>query len=178
MDAEQEREFSAFVEASAHSLFRSALALTGHREQAEDLLQTVLARGARHWSRIRDNNPEAYLRTALYRERVSWWRSRRRGREVSVEYLPDLAVTADRTDRIDLGLVLRQALARLAPRHRAVLVLRYLEDRSDAEIAEILSCTESTVRSQAARALARLRQLCPELETIEPGHTTKGVQNR
>jgi len=55
MDAEQEREFSAFVEASAHSLFRSALALTSHREQAEDLLQTVLARGARHWSRIRDN---------------------------------------------------------------------------------------------------------------------------
>jgi RNA polymerase sigma-70 factor (sigma-E family) len=179
MDAELEREFTAFVEASAHSLFRSALALTSHREQAEDLLQTVLARGARHWSRIRRDNPEAYLRTALYRERVSWWRSRRRGREVSVGHLPDLAVTVDRTDRIDLGLVLRQALARLAPRYRAVLVLRYLEDRSDAEIAEILACTESTVRSQAARALARLRKLCPELETMEPAaRTTREVQSR
>ncbi|BCB78009.1 SigE family RNA polymerase sigma factor [Phytohabitans flavus] len=178
MDAELEDEFSAFVEASAHSLFRSALALTGHREQAEDLLQTVLARGVRHWGRIRDNNPEAYLRKALYREQASWWRSRRRGREVSVEHLPDLAVTADRTDRVDLGLVLRHALARLAPRHRAVLVLRYLEDRADAEIAEILGCTESTVRSQAARALARLRTLCPELETIDMAHTTKGVQGK
>jgi len=177
MNAEQEREFSAFVEASAHGLFRAALALTGHREQAEDLLQTVLARGARHWSRIRDANPEAYLRTALYREQVSWWRSRRRGREVSVEYLPELAVTADRTDGIDLGLVLRQALARLAPRHRAVLVLRYLEDRDDAEIAEILGCGQSTVRSQAVRALARLRKHCPELDTLEP-RSTKGVESR
>ncbi len=174
MDADLELEFSVFVETRAHTLFRSALALTGHREQAEDLLQTVLARGVRHWKKIRNNNPEAYLRKALYREQVSWWRSRKRGREVSVEYLPDLAVTVDRTDRIDLGMVLRQALARLAPRHRAVLVLRYLEDRTDAEIAEILTCTESTVRSQAARALARLRQLCPELETIELANNMRG----
>ena len=177
MDADQEAEFSDFVVATAHSLFRSALALTGNRERAEDLLQIVLARGARHWSRIRDNNPEAYLRTGLYREQVSWWRSRRRGREVSVEHLPELAVTADPTAQIDLGLMLRQALAGLAPRHRAVLVLRYLEDRTDAEIAEILGCTESTVRSQAARARARLRKLCPELESNDHDHVT-GVRNR
>jgi RNA polymerase sigma-70 factor (sigma-E family) len=175
MDAELEAEFSAFVAARSHSLFRSALALTGHRQQAEDLLQTVLARGARHWQRIRDRQPEAYLRKALYREQVSWWRRRRRGREVGVEYLAELAVTADRTDRIDLGLVVRQALDRLAPRHRAVLVLRYLEDRGDAEIAEILGCTESTVRSQASRALARLRVLCPELENIDTRSFTRGI---
>lgn len=174
MDAELEQEFSAFVEARGHVLFRSAMALTGHRQQAEDLLQTVLARGARHWSRIRASNPEAYLRTALYRQQATWWRSRARAPEVSVERLPDLAVTADRTDRIDLGLVLRQALTHLAPKHRAVLVLRYLEDRSDTEIAEILGCGESTVRSQAARALAKLRRLCPELESIETATITKG----
>jgi RNA polymerase sigma-70 factor (sigma-E family) len=178
MDADLEDEFSAFVEARAHTLFRSALALTGHREQAEDLLQTVLARGVRHWRAIRDKNPEAYLRKALYREQVSWWRNRRRGREVSVEYLPDLAIAADRTERVDLRLALRQALAQLAPKHRAVLVLRYFEDRSDAEIAEILTCTESTVRSQAARALARLRKLCPELETAELTSATRGSQSR
>ncbi len=136
----------------------------------------MLAKGARHWKSIRNNYPEAYLRKALYREQVSWWRSRRRGREVSVEQLPELAVTADRTDRIDLGLVLRQALARLAPRHRAVLVLRYLEDRTDADIAEVLGCTESTVRSQTTRALARLRTLCPELETIASSNITRGTQ--
>jgi RNA polymerase sigma-70 factor (sigma-E family) len=174
MDADLEQEFSAFVEARAHTLFRSAMALTGHRQQAEDLLQTVLARGARHWGRVRASNPEAYLRTALYRQQASWWRSRKRGREVSLEHLPHLALTADRSDRIDLGLVLRQALTHLAPKHRAVLVLRYLEDRSDTEIAEILGCAESTVRSQAARALARLRTLCPELETIETAKITKG----
>ncbi len=165
MDAELEHEFRAFLEARAQVLFRSALALTGHRQQAEDLLQTVLARGARQWCRIRQNNPEAYLRKALYREQISWWRTRRRGREVSVEHLPDLAVTADLTHQVDLRMVIQQALGRLAPRHRAVLVLRYLEDRPDHEIAEILGCTESTVRSQIVRALARLRTLFPELES-------------
>jgi RNA polymerase sigma-70 factor (sigma-E family) len=162
MDAEMEQEFRAFVEARAQVLFRSALALTGHRQQAEDLLQTTLAKGAQHWSRIRENNPEAYLRKALYREQISWWRSRRRGREISVDQLPELAV-ADATEQVDVRMAVRQALGRLAPRHRAVLVLRYLEDRPDDEIAEILDCTESTVRSQIVRALARLRALGPEL---------------
>jgi RNA polymerase sigma-70 factor (sigma-E family) len=143
MDAELEQEFRAFVEARAPVLFRSALALTSHRQQAEDLLQIILARGAQHWSRIRENNPEAYLRKALYREQISWWRSRRRAREVSVEQLPDLAVALDATHQVDVRMVVRQALGRLAPRHRAVLVLRYLEDRPDDEIAEILGCTES-----------------------------------
>ncbi|MBF9130612.1 SigE family RNA polymerase sigma factor [Plantactinospora sp. S1510] len=166
MNADLEREFSEFVEARSHALFRTALALTGHRQQAEDLLQTVLARGARHWTRIRTGTPEAYLRTALYREQVSWWRSLRRRREVSAAQVPEVAATADDTATVDLHLALRQALAHLAPKHRAVLVLRYFEDRPDSEIAEILHCTESTVRSQAARALARLRDLCPKLEIL------------
>lgn len=90
MNAELEREFTDFVETRSHSLFRTALALTGHRQQAEDLLQTVLARGVRHWGRIRTGNPEAYLRTALYREQTSWWRSVRRRREVSIERVPEV----------------------------------------------------------------------------------------
>lgn len=165
MNADLEREFSEFVEARSHALFRTALALTGHRQQAEDLLQTVLARGAQHWSRIRTGNPEGYLRTALYREQTSWWRSLRRRREVSAAELPETA-TADATATVDLHLALQQALAQLAPKHRAVLVLRYLEDQPDSEIARILNCTESTVRSQATRALARLRDLCPKLEIL------------
>ncbi len=171
MDADQEREFTDFVEARSHALFRTALALTGHRQQAEDLLQTVLARGVRHWGRIRGGNPEAYLRTALYRQQFSFWRSLRRGREVSIEQVPDRAGTADETGTVDLNLALRQALAQLAPKHRAVLVLRYYEDRPDSEIAEILHCAESTVRSQAARALARLRTLCPQLDIIAQKET-------
>ncbi|MGC4868701.1 SigE family RNA polymerase sigma factor [Micromonospora sp. DT53] len=166
MDADLDREFSDFVAARSHALFRTALALTGHRQQAEDLLQTVLTKGARHWWRIRTGNPEAYLRTALYRQQTSWWRSLRRGREVSSEQLPEVATTADATATVDLNLALRQALAQLAPKHRAVLVLRYFEDRPDSEIAEILGCTQSTVRSQAARALARLRELCPRFDIL------------
>ena len=164
MDADTRADFITFVQSRSPALSRAAMALTGHRQQAEDLLQTVLAKGVLHWSRIRANNPEAYLRKALYRQQISWWRSRRRGREVSVEHLPDFAVVADATDRVDARMVIRQALGRLAPRHRAVLVLRYLEDRPDDQIAEILGCSESTVRSQVVRALARLRALCPELE--------------
>jgi RNA polymerase sigma-70 factor (sigma-E family) len=171
MDADLEQEFSEFVEARSHALFRTALALTGHRQQAEDLLQTVLVKGARHWPRIHSGNPEAYLRTALYREQVSWWRSLRRRREVSVAELPQTATTVDDTARIDLRSALRQALAQLAPKHRAVLVLRYFEDLPDSDIAQVLNCTESTVRSQAARALARLRNLCPELDVARVKET-------
>ncbi|MEV4621024.1 SigE family RNA polymerase sigma factor [Asanoa sp. NPDC049573] len=167
MDADLEAEFSEFVAARSHALFRTALALTGHRQQAEDLLQTVLIKGARHWPRIRSGAPEAYLRTALYRQRTSWWRSLRRQRGVSSDVLPDTAAAGDPTRTVDLHLALREALGQLAPKHRAVLVLRYFEDRPDAQIAEILGCTESTVRSQAARALARLRQLAPELHAKE-----------
>lgn len=174
MDADLEREFSEFVEARSYALFRTALALTGHRQQAEDLLQTVLARGARQWARIRTGAPEAYLRTALYREQTSWWRSLRRRREVSTSEVPEVGIAVDAMAMVDLHLALRQALARLAPKHRAVLVLRYFEDRPDSEIARILNCKESTVRSQAARALARLRDLCPNLEIL----TTKESAGR
>ncbi|MEQ4304018.1 SigE family RNA polymerase sigma factor [Plantactinospora sp. B6F1] len=181
MNADLEREFREFIEARSHTLFRTALALTGHRQQAEDLLQTVLVRGVRHWARIRTGAPEAYLRTALYREHTSWWRRiRRRPAEVSAERLPEPA-TADDTARVDLRLALRQALAQLPAKRRAVLVLRYLEDRPDSEIAKILGCSESTVRSQAARALTRLRELSPELNLQpkeEPNLQPKEVVKR
>lgn len=170
MNADLEREFSEFVEARSHALFRTALALTGHRQQAEDLLQTVLTRSVRHWARIRTEAPEAYLRTALYREQTSWWRSLRRRREVSVERLPE-PTTRDDMATVDLQLALRQALAQLPPKRRAVLVLRYFEDRPDSEIAQILGCSESTVRSQATRALTRLRELCPKLDILQAKET-------
>lgn len=164
MNAETERDFVSFVEARSYRLFRIAMALTGHRQQAEDLLQTVLAKAVRHWDRIHDQ-PEAYLRKAMYRQHVSWWRRSARGREVSADRLPERAAAGDATARVDLSLALQAALRRLAPRYRAVLVLRYLEDMSDQEIAEVLGCKPSTVRSQISRALGRLRVLCPDLAT-------------
>lgn len=157
MSGEKEREFVSFVAARSHSLFRTAMALTGHRQQAEDLLQTVLAKAFRRWGSIK-GNPEAYVRRALYRQQVSWWRRPARGREVSTAYVPDRAAAGDAVGQVDLGLALQDALRRLAPRYRAVLVLRYLEDLPDDEIARILGCGPSTVRSQAARALSVLRK--------------------
>jgi RNA polymerase sigma-70 factor (sigma-E family) len=161
MDPEIRQDFSAFVASRSGALFRSAMALTGHRQQAEDLLQTALARSVRHWERIRDGQPEAYVRTVMYRQYMTWWR-RGHGRERPTELLPEVP-TADLTSRVELSMALTEALRRLAPKHRAVLVLRYLEDLPNEEIAEILGCTPSTVRSQTVRALERLRRLCPDL---------------
>lgn len=156
MSAEKEREFVSFVEARSHSLFRTAMALTGHRQQAEDLLQTVLAKAFRRWNSI-EGNPESYVRRALYRQQVSWWRRPASRIEVSTAYVPDQAAARDPIGQVDLNLALQDALRRLAPKYRAVLVLRYLEDLPDAEIAQILGCRPSTVRSQATRALRLLR---------------------
>jgi RNA polymerase sigma-70 factor (sigma-E family) len=157
MSGEKEREFVSFVEARSHSLFRTAMALTGHRQQAEDLLQTVLAKAFRRWNSI-EGNPESYVRKALYRQQVSWWRRRASGREVTSAYVPEQPAAGDAIGQVDLSLALQEALRRLAPKYRAVLVLRYLEDLPDAEIAAILGCRPSTVRSQATRALSLLRR--------------------
>ncbi len=154
------REFLEFCRARTPVLFRVAYGFTADQQLAEDLLQTALERTARRWALVDD--PEAYVRRVMYHEFVSWWRRWRR-RETSVAEPPDRPDPADPIGAADLRRALRTALLRLGPRQRAVIVLRYLEDHTEREVAEILGCTPSTVSSQASRALARLRQLCPEL---------------
>jgi RNA polymerase sigma-70 factor (sigma-E family) len=166
MDAEAEREFREFVAARSAALFRSAYLLTGHREQAEDLLQGVLAKVARRWSRIR-LEPEPYVRRALYHEQVSRWRLRSWGREAPYGDLPEVATPGDHAATTDLRLALAAALGRLTPRQRAVVVLRYVEDLAESEVAAVLDVSIGTVRSTASRALARLRAACPELVDAE-----------
>jgi RNA polymerase sigma-70 factor (sigma-E family) len=160
MDAEAEREFREFVAARSAALFRSAYLLTGQREAAEDLLQTVLARVARRWKRI-DGAPEAYVRRALYHEQVASWRRRRWA--VSDGAVPDVAAPGDHAAVTDLRLALAAALRTLTPRQRAIVVLRYVEDLPESEVAAVLEVSVGTVRSTAYRALARLRTSCPEL---------------
>jgi RNA polymerase sigma-70 factor (sigma-E family) len=164
MDAETERDFTAFVEARTAVLFRTAMALTGHRQQAEDLLQTVLSRAFSRWGELSRGRPEAYLRKAMYLQCVSRWRLRSYGQELLIGTLPDTG-EPDQTGRVDLSLALRAALQQLGRKQRAVLVLHYLEDLPDDDISEIIGCRPSTVRSQIARALERLRVLCPELNS-------------
>jgi RNA polymerase sigma-70 factor (sigma-E family) len=159
MDELAQREFVEFVTARTVALFRVAHALTGRQHLAEDLLQSALEKVASRWGRIDD--PERYVKRVMYHEYVSWWR--RRGRET---FVADPALGPDPTDQAaaaDLRDAVRRALAKLTSRQRAVLVLRYLEDYTEADVAKILNCSPSTVSSMASRALARLREWCPEL---------------
>jgi RNA polymerase sigma-70 factor (sigma-E family) len=149
--------FEEYVAARRAALLRTAYLLTGHREDAEDLVQVALVKVVPRWSRIEDD-PEPYVRKVLVHESVSRWR-RRRWREVHTDRLPDTPIKDPGADRV----ALQQALARLAPRQRAVVVLRYYEDLTEAETARVLGVSVGTVKSQARDALARLRELVPDL---------------
>ncbi len=161
MDADEERSFRDFVAARSPSLMRLGYLLTGgDQHAAEDLLQSALSKAVPRWGRI--ESPEAYVRQAMYRHRVSWWRRPGNRHETLRAELPEVH-TEDATSGVDLQLALREALATLTRRQRAVLVLRYLEDRSEREVAEALGVSVGTVRSTAHRALARLRERAPAL---------------
>jgi len=147
--------FEEFVADRGHVLFRSAYALCGSQHDAEDLVQIALAKAAARWSRI-EAAPEAYIRRIMYRDFVSAWRWRRRRPEVLAASPPELPEGGPGDSVVD-RLVLTQALVQLPPRQRAVLVLRYLEDMSERQVAETLGCSPGTVASQASRALAKLR---------------------
>ena len=152
--ADDEAAFEAFVAARSGDLLRTAVLLTRDRGHAEDLLQTALAKSWFAWRRIR-GEPEAYVRRVLVTTSVSWWR-RRWTRELPTADPPErppggpVGGAADRQDLWD-------ALGRLPARQRAVVVLRYLEDRSETETAHLLNCSVGTVKSQCSKALAKLR---------------------
>ncbi|MEV4111725.1 SigE family RNA polymerase sigma factor [Nonomuraea sp. NPDC049695] len=166
MDPDREAEFRTFVVERSAALFRTAYLLTGDRHSAEDLVQSALAKTAAKLARLRDPAAvEGYVRRAMYHEQVSWWRRRSKAAEVSTDHLPDLADDGH-ADVADLRLVMRSALARLTPRQRAVLVLRYFEDLPESEIAKVLGISVGTVRSQTHRSLERLKKVAPELRTM------------
>jgi RNA polymerase sigma-70 factor (sigma-E family) len=167
MDPVAEREFRAWATARQGPMFRTALLLTGHREDAEDLLQVALAKVALHWSRVsRTGAPDAYVRKILYHQLVSWRRLARYRREYVAEDAGALVAVADPAAASTVRIALARALAKLTPKQRAVIVLRFYSDLAESEVAEILSCSVGTVRSQTHRALARLRVMCPELSEI------------
>lgn len=144
--------FEDFVVARGPGLVRFAHALSGDRHLAEDLVQDVLMKAHRHWRRL--DAPEAYLRRALCRELVSWRRRRSSSERPGV--LPD-GPGGRRADGVVEHDAAWRLLATLPARQRAVLVLRFWEALPDRRIAELLDCSEGTVRSSASRALAVLR---------------------
>ncbi|MFI6791285.1 SigE family RNA polymerase sigma factor [Nonomuraea sp. NPDC050383] len=166
MDPGFEADFRQFVVERSAALFRTAYLLTGDRHAAEDLVQSALAKTAARWRGLRDRGAiEGYVRRAMYHEQVSRWRRRSRVTEVSTEWLPDQA-GGEHADVVDLRLVMRAALARLTPRQRTMLVLRYFEDLSETEIARLLGVRVGSVRSQIYRSLERLKQAAPELSAV------------
>jgi len=146
--------FDEFVLTRSQALLRTAYLLTRDHALAEDLLQTSLTKAWFAWSRI-EEAPEAYVRRILVNTFATWWRRKWSG-ERPTERLPEVAAT-DTMSAIDDREDLWQALGRLPRRQRAVLVLRYFEDLSEAEIASTLGCSPGTVKSQASKALAKLR---------------------
>ncbi|TDB75670.1 SigE family RNA polymerase sigma factor [Micromonospora sp. KC723] len=160
-------EFDSFVRARTPALLRSAYLLTGDQHLAEDLVQSALARTHRSWSRLHDTgNAEAYTRKTMYHLQVSWWRRRRVAESVTGELPEPRRHDGDFASQTSLRLTLRAALARLSAKQRAVLVLRFFEDRSEAEAAEMLGVTVGTVKSQTSKALAKLRTVAPELADL------------
>lgn len=153
--------FSDFVEREGDGLLRYAVLLLGDRQDAEDAVQLGLERAFSRWDRLAGEKPTAYVRATVLNQA----RDRHRRKLVRRMALPRLAersavVHEGLEDRFDLLRTLRQ----LPPRQRAVLLLRFWMDLSEAEIARELGCSVGTVKSQVSRGLARLRELLPEGE--------------
>lgn len=150
--------FDDFVRARLPGLMRFGRALTGSDHAGADLVQDALEVALLRWARLSTGDPEAYIRTVMINRNISMWRRRRR--EHLTTGVPDAGhVDAHRDEE------LMDALRRLAPRQRAVIALRFLEDLSEARTAELLGCSVGTVKRQTSDAMARLRRLLPEMET-------------
>lgn len=161
--------FSAFVTAQLPTLLRFGHLLTGDPVAAEDLVQTALARMHLRWSQLRDPAAaSAYVRTTMTRQHSNL-RSRLHARERVFADVPDRVEPALPYDDFAERDAMWSALGRLGPRQRAVLVLRYYERLSEAEIAAVLRCSTGTVKSQSSKALARLRAVLEsEREGVQP----------
>jgi RNA polymerase sigma-70 factor (sigma-E family) len=149
--------FEEYVSNRSGRLLRFAYVLCGDRHLAEDLVQDVLARAVRRWSRIEAEEPDAYLRAAIVRAHLSW-RRRRASTESVLADPPEPAESGpDFTQRLAVRDELWSLLTGLTKAQRSVVVLRYYEDLDDQRIAEVLGCSPVTVRVHASRAMERLR---------------------
>lgn len=160
MDLQQ--SFNEYVAGHLTALSRAAFLLTGDRHAAEDLVQATLLQVARHWNRtVASGAPDGYVRRVMYSQHVSMWRRRWRTTELHAD--PPHQAVSDRVSELATAIVVRDALARLTAKQRAVLVLRFFEDQTETAAAEVLGCSVSTIKTQTRAALGRLRAIAPEL---------------
>jgi RNA polymerase sigma-70 factor (sigma-E family) len=159
--------FTAFVVEVEGPLLRTAYLLTGDHGHAEDLVQTALVKAHRHWAKVqRADSPLAYVRRILVTSHVSW-RRRMSTSEQVIETVPDRPGD-DLQDRLATTDLVRAALRELSPKARAVVVLRWFEDLTEAETARVLGCSTSTVSTHAARGLATLRRHLDATSAADP----------
>ncbi len=157
----RDAEFTAYLEARQPSLLRIAYLLTGDRHQAEDVLQTSLAKLYLAWDKVRDRESvDAYVRRIMVNENNSLWRRGWKRREYATDVLPEATPVHDEYDE-GRGAAVWEMVRGLPPRARAVLVLRYYEQLTEAETADVLGISVGTVKSQTSRALATLRERTP-----------------
>jgi RNA polymerase sigma-70 factor (sigma-E family) len=158
-----EADFSAYFTARLHQARRLAYLLCGDWHRADDLAQSAFVRVASSWHRIRDPNAvDAYLRTCLMRSYLTEQRRVWRRRETSTAEPPERAAGHDDATAVTDRITMLRALAKLPPRQRAVLVCRYYDGLDVAATAQVLGCSQGTVKSQSARALATLRAALTE----------------
>jgi RNA polymerase sigma-70 factor (sigma-E family) len=163
----KDEEFTAYLHARQPSLLRTAYLLTGDRNHAEDILQTSLAKLYLAWDKVHDRNAvDAYVRRIMVNENNSLWRRGWKKREFATDEIPDHAVS----DEYDEGTndALWQVVQTLPAKARAVVVLRYYEQMTEAETADVLGISVGTVKSQCSRALAALRDRVPA--DLHPRH--------
>jgi RNA polymerase sigma-70 factor (sigma-E family) len=167
-----EAEFRAYAAARLRSLRRTSFLLCGDWHRADDAVQVVLTKLYVNWEKVnRLDRLEGYVRTMLVRatfdhRRRFWWRQ-----EITSAQVPDTAHATNnnsaQADDVENRVVLMAALAKMPPRQRAVVVLRYWDDLDITETAHVLNCSEGTVKSQSARGLANLRTLLTDSQLVE-----------
>ena len=156
--SDKDADFADYMAARQPGLLRTAYLLTGDRHTAEDLVQTSFAKLYLSWERVQNRESvDAYLRRILVNENNSLWRRAWKRREVSTDEVPDRVAGTDRHDHGESAALWRFVQG-LPKKQRAVIVLRYYEELSEAETAEVLGVAVGTVKSQASRALASMRK--------------------
>lgn len=156
-------DFIEYAQARQHTLLRAAYLVCGDVRLAEDLLRDALVQLARQWDRVREEQPDLFVRRILYRAAVASWRKRPHESVAATPAWdePDQPWDAEEAER---RLQVLHALDALTPRQRAVIVLSWFEERGEGDIAEVLGCSTLTVRAQADEAMARLRDALPRVD--------------
>lgn len=168
-------DFAAYARAAWTRLLRTAFLLTGDFHEAEDLVQTTLAKTYARWERIPPDEVDFYVRRSLVNNNLSRIR-RRRVSHLLMPFLPEKVQQPDggHAESVERRAMVTKALASLSARQRTVLVLRYWEDLAETEIAELLDCSLGTVKTHARRGLAALRTH-PAFGVCDPSRPVSGA---